>query len=202
MNKLFLGSNSESRKVLLKNASISFTVIGHNADESSVDKLLPFEQKVLAIARLKMEHVFLPSLKEDNKVFVLTADTMGKSAEGQVYGKPQNKKEAIKILHSLSCQRHTTATGFCIDKKKYYDGAWITEKRIEKVVAASYLFNVPENWIDRYLEHSWAMKASSAIAIEGYGEQFLKNITGSYTTVMGLPMFELRQALEEIGFFK
>jgi len=69
------------------------------------------------------------------------------------------------------------------------------------VVEAGYRFVIPDHWIDRYLEHSWAMIASGAIAVEFYGAQFLQWIDGSYTTVMGLPMFELRQDLEKLGFF-
>ena len=45
------------------------------------------------------------------------------------------------------------------------------------------------------------MQASNAIAIEGCGGQFLQWVRGSYTTIVGLPMFELREALEEIGFY-
>ncbi|MDZ4154758.1 Maf family protein, partial [Methylicorpusculum sp.] len=64
-----------------------------------------------------------------------------------------------------------------------------------------FLFVVEDTAIDYYLDNSIGMGTSNAIAIEGFGEQFLKKITGSYSTVIGLPLFEVRQALDELGFF-
>jgi septum formation protein len=198
--KLLLGSNSDSRKILLKNALIPFQVVGHTADESSVCPTLPFPENILAIAQLKMEHVALPEGKEGDVVFVLTADTMGENAEGKVHGKPKDRNDAIAKIKALT-DEYTTATAFCLHKKVCKNGTWQIEQKIEKIVTARYTFTIPNNWIDRYLKHSWGLKASGAIAIENYGEQFLERIDGSYTAVMGLPMFELREALEEIGFY-
>jgi predicted house-cleaning NTP pyrophosphatase (Maf/HAM1 superfamily) len=69
------------------------------------------------------------------------------------------------------------------------------------VVTADYVFDVPDAWLDIYLEKSRGLVASGAIAIEEFGSQFLKTVHGSYTTIVGLPMYELREALEKIGFF-
>jgi predicted house-cleaning NTP pyrophosphatase (Maf/HAM1 superfamily) len=44
------------------------------------------------------------------------------------------------------------------------------------------------------------MVSCGAGRIEDFGENFLKSVNGSYTTILGLPMFELRRALKEIGF--
>lgn len=198
--KLLLGSNSDSRKILLKNALIPFEEIGHTADESSVCPTLPFPENVLAIAQLKMSHVVLPKAEEGDIIFVLTADTMGENAEGKVHGKPKDRNDAIVKIKALT-DEYCTATAFCLHKKIFKNGAWKIEQKIEKIVTARYTFIIPNNWIDRYLEHSWGLKASGAIAIEHYGEQFLERIDGSYTAVMGLPMYELREALEEIGFY-
>ena len=67
---------------------------------------------------------------------------------------------------------------------------------------ADYVFEVPEEWIDIYLEKSVGLRASGAIAIEDFGEQFLKSVSGSYSAIVGLPMFELREALSQLGFFE
>jgi septum formation protein len=198
--KLFLASGSASRKILLTEAKVPFEVIKQDADESEVDPSLPFEQLVLAIAQHKMKHAQLPEGKEGDVVVVLTADTMGHGTDGIVHGKPKDRDDAIAKIKGLT-NPYTTATGFCLEKKEFKDGIWQTTKIIEQVVTARYSFLIPDNWIDRYLKNSWGAKCSGAIAIENYGEQFLDTINGSYTTVKGLPMFELRQALEEIGFY-
>jgi septum formation protein len=68
-------------------------------------------------------------------------------------------------------------------------------------VPAEYTFDIPDIWIDIYLAKSIGMQTAGAIAVEGYGAQFLKIVDGSYPSIVGLPMFQLRQALEEVGFF-
>ena len=199
-NKLYLGSTSKSRQMLLKEALIPFEMVGHRADEEEVDRSLPFKELLAAIARHKMDYVVLPAMHDGGHVFVLTADSMGIDGDGVVHGKPKDKEDAIKKIKALG-EQSTTATAFCLDKKVFKDGIWQVETRIEKCVEATYKFVVPDNWIERYLEHSWAMIASGAIAIELYGNQFLQSVNGSYSTIVGLPMYELREALEEIGFY-
>lgn len=92
-------------------------------------------------------------------------------------------------------------TAFCLDKKIWRAGKWEVDKRIQKAVSAEYIFNIPDAWINIYLKNSLGLSASNAIAVEGFGAQFLEVIKGSYTTIVGLPMYEIRQALEEVGFF-
>ncbi len=198
---LLLGSTSQSRQMLLKEALIPFEVVGHGADEDTVDRSLPFDQLLQEIARLKMDHVVLPGAGlEGEFIFILTADSMGKDANGNVHGKPKNEEAAREKIRALA-KKSTTGTAFCIDKRVFKNGQWVLEKRIEKCVLSQYEFVVPENWIDRYLRHSWAMIASGAIAIELYGNQFLKSVDGSYSAIVGLPMAEVREALEELCFF-
>ncbi len=198
---LYLASSSRSRQMLLQESLIPFVVIGHEADEDAVDQTLPFNERLQEIARKKMEHAVLPVLSSDAVIFVLAVDTMGQDSKGTVHGKPKDREDAIKKIKTLG-KSSTTATAFCLDKKQWIDGRWQIVTRIEQVVETRYRFVVPDEWLDRYLEHSWAMIASGAIAVELYGAQFLEWIDGSYSGVVGLPMYELRQALERIGFFE
>jgi len=186
--------------MLLKEALIPFEVIGHSADEEKVDRALPFKELLKEIARYKMEHVTLLDGKEGDVVFVLTADSMGHDKDGVVHGKPKDREDALRKIKTLS-EKSTTATAFCLDRKIFKEGRWHVDKRIERCVEAYYKFNIPAHWVDRYLEHSWALIASGAIAVELYGTQFLEWVEGSCSTIVGLPMFEVREALEEVGFF-
>jgi len=198
---LYLASSSRSRQVLLEEARIPFECIGHGADEEAADRALPFLGLLQQIARDKMDYALLkPGMYEGQEIFVLSADSMGYDAQGVVHGKPTDREDAIKKIKSLG-DKAVTGTAYCLDKKRWNGSSWIVIERQERVVEAGYRFVIPDHWIDRYLEHSWAMIASGAIAVEFYGAQFLEWIDGSYTTVMGLPMFELRQDLEKLGFF-
>lgn len=198
---LFLGSGSKVRHILLEQARIPFKVVDHTANESLVAHTT-LQETVVKIARLKMDHVVLPAVNEGDFVFVLTADSMGASADGLLHGKPKDREDAIKKLHALSGSACTTATGFCIEKRLFSNGIWHVVAVHEQAVTACYEFHVPNTWLDRYLRYSWGMKASGAIAVEFYGMQFLQSVTGSYSAIMGLPLFEVREALERFGFFE
>ncbi len=198
---LYLASTSRSRQVLLQEAHILFECIGHGADEEAADRSMSFPDLLQQIARDKMDHALLqPGTHEGQEIFVLSADSMGYDAQGVIHGKPTDREDAIKKLKSLG-EKAVTGTAYCLDKKRWDGNTWVMLERQERVIESRYRFVIPDQWIDRYLEHSWAMIASGAVAVEFYGAQFLEWIDGSYSAVMGLPMFELRQDLEKLGFF-
>jgi len=198
---LLLGSKSQSRQQLLSEARIPFTVVSQDANETACDWNLPLVQLVEQIALYKMQHVQLPTGNKGEYCFVLTADTLSQDADGKINGKPTDKTDAIaKIKAARSGSQLCTA--FCLDKRIWHKNAWEVDQRIQKAVSAEYIFNIPDQWIEVYLKNSLGLSASNAIAVEGFGAQFLQVVHGSYSTIVGLPMFELRQALEELGFFK
>lgn len=202
MKTLFLGSKSESRKMLLTQAHIPFVIVEQEADEAQCDWNLPLEQAVASIAAHKMNHVILPKGAQGDVCFVLTADTLSIDANGKLNGKPMDRQDAIKKIQLNRRRSNRLATAFCLEKRLYKNNAWVAERRIERVVGASYIFDIPDDWIDIYFEKTIALKASGAVAVEEYGTQFLQAIEGSYSTIIGLPMFELREALTELGFFE
>lgn len=199
-NILHLASQSYSRQQLLKESEIPFTLLAQDADESACDWTLPLDKLVASISLYKMNHAILPEGKEGDVLFVLTGDTLSQDANGVIQGKPVDREDAIaKIKQARGGTKLCSA--FCLDKKEYKDGEWNLAERIHEVVHSEYLFYVPDNWIDRYLEKSIGLSCSNAIAVELFGAQFLKYIRGSYSTIVGLPMYELREALERMGFF-
>jgi septum formation protein len=199
---LYLGSKSQSRQMLLREVQIPFILADQSADETACDWTLPLSQVVAHIARYKMDHVILPHASNDEAhCFVLTADTLSQNSFGEIHGKPIDVADAVAKIKSAREGMQLLSTAFCLDLKEWHDNAWHTKKRIERVVSATYEFIIPDVWIDIYLQKSWGLSASNAIAIEGFGGQFLKNISGSYSTIVGLPLFEVREALEELGFF-
>lgn len=199
-NTLLVGSKSPSRQMLLNLAQIPFTLIGQNADETLCDWALPLPEIVAHIARFKMEHVQLPVGHDGQICFVLTADTLSQDKNGTVQGKPVNRDDAIAKIKSAR-DGSDLCTAFCLDKKIWCRGQWELIERIEHVAHAEYLFNIPDEWIDIYLEKSIALNAAGAIAVEEFGAQFLQLVHGSYSGIIGLPLFELREALEKLGFF-
>lgn len=201
MNILLLGSKSRSRQELLKESEIPFALAEQDADESKCDWGLPLTKLVRTLALYKMESTILPEEAEEGDIiFVLTADTLSQDKDGTIQGKPKSREDAVAKIRGAR-EGSRLATAFCLDRKIFKNGAWLVDERIEEVVVSEYLFYVPEYWLERYIEDSRTFTSSNAIAVEVYGSQFLKEVNGSYSTIVGLPMFEVREALDKLGFF-
>ncbi len=199
-NILLLASQSLSHRRLLADINIPFVLLDQCADESACDWGLPLPQLVESIAKHKMDQVIMPKGVAGQEAYVLTADTLTQDANGNLLGKPGTKENALAMLKAVSPGARV-GTVFCLDRKVYQFDAWQIKDRIITYVEARCVFAVPDHWVDRYLENSIALKASGAITVEGYGQQFFKELSGSYTTIQGLPLTELRQALEKLEFF-
>ncbi len=200
-NILLLGSTSQSRKMLLQEAKIPFTCVPQDADEAVCSVLPSLHDIVSAIALQKMNHVSMPMGKQGERAFVLTADTLSCDTAGIIHGKPTDREDALAKIRAARTGISLCTTAFCLDRRLWLDGTWHIEERHAEYVESRYAFIVPEHWLETYLEYSYGFRASGAIAIEHFGEQFLRVMHGSYTTVIGLPMVELREALEKLGFF-
>ena len=201
-NILYFGSKSQPRRMLLDESQIPFVTVDQNADESQCDWGLPLPQLVLSIALYKMQHVVLPAGNNEGDIcFVLTADTMSHDKRGKIHGKPVDRDDAIAKIQAAK-DGSFLCTAFCLDRKVWKNGGWVIEDRIAEIVSAEFMFIIPDNWVDIYLEKTPFLDVSGGIAVEKYGNQFLQTVQGSYSTIIGLPLFELRQALEKLGFFK
>ncbi len=108
MKKIILASSSPRRKQLLKILGLPFIVVSSNIEEKLDTKLLPREQVEL-LSRQKAEAVG----KKFDDALILAADTMV-SYKGKLFGKPEDKEDAKKMLGQLSGTQHTIVTGFTI----------------------------------------------------------------------------------------
>ncbi len=201
-NILYLGSKSASRQMLLQESRIPFTIVGQDADETVCDWALPLPQLVLSIALHKMQHAVLPPGTMDGDIcFVLTADTMSHDKSGNINGKPVDRADAVAKIKSAR-DGSFLCTGFCLDKKIWRQGKWEIVERITDVVSADFLYYISDEWIDYYLDNTPFLDVSGAMAVEHFGNQFLKKVNGSYSTIIGLPLFEVRTGLEKLEFFE
>lgn len=198
---LYIASNSASRKKLLSEAGIPFRVITQDADESLVKKNQVLSDIVVQIAMLKMQHANIPVGKADGDIcFMVTADTLGLTMNGRILCKPVDRKDAISMLIDAR-PGALTATGFCLRKLQWQHGAWIILQEVIDFDQAQSIFDVPDEFIDFYLDSIPFLTVSGAISIEGIGGQFVKSIDGSYEAIVGLPMFKIRESLFAMGFY-
>ena len=202
---LYLASQSRGRRNLLETAQIPHQVIEHKSDECGFEGTRSFEKYVLAIAKHKMEHVVLPNSEkiESDEIFVLTADTLMRTSETKkILGKPKDKDHAKSMLKLLCKEKIELVTACCLDKKIFIDDFCKTIEKEHWTNTSFIEFCVEKDFREIYLEKlPQAMGACGAGIIEDFGMNFLKTIKGSYSSVIGLPLFELREKLQKLGFF-
>ena len=124
--------------------------------------------------------------------WVIGADTIVVLGE-TILGKPKDTAEAAEMLHRLSGQPHRVITGFCIhDLRKNKEGvqAVATEVRFKRLTATE---------IEKYIAVGESMDKAGAYAVQGVGAYLVDSMTGSYTNVVGLPLCQTVEMMEEMG---
>ncbi|AXK60283.1 Maf family protein [Candidatus Chromulinivorax destructor] len=198
---LHIASNSASRKRLLEQAHIPFVVIEQDADELQVDQTQELSQVVMQIAQLKMVHAKFPAGQTEGQLlFVLTADTLGLTLNGRILYKPVDRADAISMLQESRLGTRTI-TGFYLQKLVWQNNNWVVDQEVVDYEDSTSVFDVADEFLDFYLDTIPFLSVSGAISIEGIGGQFLKSVNGSYESIIGLPMFKIRKALFEFGFY-
>lgn len=199
---LYLASQSSSRRELLELSKIPFTVINQDADEMACDLVNGLEAAVMDIALSKMNHAQVPAgTAEGDICLVLTSDTLVEDADGALCGKPVDRDDAVAMLRNAR-RGSRVATAFCLDKKIWRNGTWEILDRITQVVGARYCINIPDDFLEKYFDQIVVYNCAGACFIEGFGMQFVEYIDGSYSAIVGLPVFEVRAALHKMGFFE
>jgi septum formation protein len=203
--QLYLASQSGSRQLILKEALIPFKLINHSYDEESVPFKGNFEEYVMTIATGKNESIATEMIDASfETAFIVTADTLIQSTvTGEILAKPLNKEHAIDMIRTISKGTIIVATAMVVRKLERIDvHAFRETARKNVVVSIPIEFSIPENRIADYFANSpSAMVASGACTVEEFGHQFMKSMNGSFTGAQGIPAFELREALEELGFY-
>ncbi|MGA9530426.1 MAG: Maf family protein [Candidatus Babeliales bacterium] len=199
---LLLGSTSQSRQSILTFGRIPFTLLKQQADETKCDWTVSLRGIVESIASYKMEQLIMPEREKGTVEYVLTADTLSSNGRGTICGKPKDEADAIAMITLGREGKMKTGTAFCLEKRvSLGNGGWETVERILNYAEGEYIFNVPDEWVASYLRYSIAYSAASAIGIESYGNMFLERVEGSYTAIRGLPLYEVRVALQQLGYF-
>jgi len=188
--------------MLLDEICMPYKLLKQTADESSCDWGLPIQKLVTSIAHLKMDHVILPEPGQDGQViFVVTADTVSQDYEGNNFGKPVDLQDAYRMVRILR-NGSLVGTGFCVAKFCVKNGAWVKIDYRQGYAQARCKFDVPEAFLETYFkQHPVSLRAAGGMAVEQFGLQFFKEINGSFTAIVGLPLYELRAALTELGFY-
>ncbi|KKT23538.1 MAG: Nucleotide-binding protein implicated in inhibition of septum formation [candidate division TM6 bacterium GW2011_GWF2_43_87] len=199
--ELLLASFSPIRQQLLREARIAFKSVGHSFDETLIDQQGHHGAVVKMLAQCKARSVNLDTSGDADAVIVVAADTLVADSNGVLFGKPRDYDHAVEVLKQIRGGARVV-TGVCCRRLERRAKAWVLVSERCEVVGADVQLDLPDAWIPVYLSgHKDFLFTAGALAVEGFGAQFVKGIQGSYTAVLGLPMVEVRLMLEELGFF-
>ena len=191
LSKIILASKSKVRKEILDKHNISCEVKPSNVDEDVVKESLIRESaspEIISknLAELKANKV---SLDQSDRL-VMGADSVIDLA-GELISKPENREEALIILKKLNGKKHNLISSVCISKNgsmvwNYTDKAELTMKTFTEEDLKIYLSKIPDE----------ALFAYNVYQIEGEGRNLFSDITGDKDTIMGLPVFKIKEYLE------
>lgn len=184
---IYLASQSPRRRKLLKQLNLKFKSFSVEMDEI----VLPNESPSKVVLRLSKEKMNLAK-KKVNKGIIITADTIV-VLNKNIIGKPVNKKDAYRILKTLSGKTHTVYTGYSI-----YN--FSNNKSITELEKTSVTFReLTDQEIKEYISGGSPMDKAGAYGIQDdFGAVFIKKINGCYYNVVGLPLSRVYHALLRI----
>ena len=184
---VILASTSPRRRELLALLGIAFEIIPPVAEEIPSPGLSPREQakqfaldKALSIARRHPDDL------------VLGSDTVIE-IDGTLVGKPQDLDDAETMLRQLRGRSHQVHTGIAL----IYEAAYVTIVHVETALVRMTPFTDQE--LRRYLETGESLGKAGAYSIQGEAARFIEKIEGDYPTIVGLPLRQTADLLEQQG---
>ncbi|HOW16210.1 MAG TPA: Maf family protein [bacterium] len=184
-----LASSSPRRIHMLKEQGYSFSVVKPQTNEAC--KVKDPVKNALAVSLRKAKCV---ALKNPNKL-VVSADTIV-VLNKTLLGKPLNKDHALKMLKSLNNKSHKVITAFHL---VIYKDKKLKVIKAKAVTSKVFFGNFLDAEYKSYIRTKEPMDKAGAYAIQGIGAKFVSKVLGSYTNVVGLPLFELAKSLEKAG---
>ena len=185
--RFILASASPRRIELLSLLGLRFEIIPSHVDETFMQGETPREH-VLRLSREKAEK----AAAAHPDAWVMGADTIV-IINGEVLGKPRSPDEAKEMLGKLSGRVHTVFTGFSVTKRSH-------SILVRDTVESSVRFReIPDDEMAWYVESEEPYDKAGGYAVQGMGAFFIKEIHGSYTNVMGLPLCEVVDVLKGVG---
>ncbi len=198
-NRIYLASRSPRRRELLKQIGINFEVLimrSFPTVRADVDETPrpgePPGDYVTRIASNKAMTGWTRALERRlPRLPVLGADTTV-TLDGEIIGKPANTEDAAKILRKLSGREHEVFSAVAVAMNDN-----VTSKLSSSRVRFAELSDL---LIQDYVDTGEPMDKAGAYGVQGKAAAFIAEINGSYSGIMGLPLFETAQLLKLVGF--
>lgn len=189
-NRVYLASASPRRQQLLEQVDIAFTVIKPEIDESQLGEDDPktLTQRLAYWKALDARNRVLPNEPDD--IPIVAADT-AVAISNQILGKPDNGDHAREMLTLLSNRTHEVYSSICVMHADFTES--VTQ------VSSVTFRKLSEAEITSYWRSGEPRDKAGAYAIQGRAARFISHLSGSYSGVMGLPLYELMGIMDKIS---
>ena len=186
-NPLVLASVSPRRKELLTQIGIPFESVDSGIEETAHARLSPVELACrIAVRKAESVQHLYPQR------WILGADTIV-VLKNKVFGKPRDTRECREMLFSLSGRNHRVITGFCL-----MDPGGVSV-HVEAVTTMVKVKKMSEAEIEAYIKTGEPFGKAGGYAIQAIGSFMIEHIKGSYTNVVGLPVYGVINAMITCG---
>lgn len=206
--QVILASASPRRKELLEQLGFSVKVIPSNVEEKRRDgeepemyvkrlareKVLNVVQRVQATQapQTELARALRQTQREEPARWVVGADTVV-VLESHIFEKPTDTHDAFEMLLRLEGREHEVITGFCVyDLKKNKEG-------LQAVRTGVTFKSMSKTEIERYISVGEGTDKAGAYAVQGVGAYLVERIDGSYSNVVGLPLCQVVEMMQEMG---
>ena len=186
---IYLASQSPRRAELLRQIGVDFKVYATDIDERVNAGESP-EAYVSRLAQSKARVAAAEIGTSHSDWVVLAADTTI-AIDGDIIGKPEDAAHCHCILHRLSGREHQVLTAVAVATRDRIE-CRLTHNRVTFRALA-------EHEVQRYCATSEPMDKAGAYAIQGKAAIFIERLEGSYSAVMGLPLCETAELLQDAG---
>lgn len=185
MANLILASSSPRRRELLQQLGLKFSVFSPNVDES----VLLDEQAEVYVQRLAQSKA-TAVLSQFGDACVIAADTT-LVIDDMIIGKPESKQHAFHIWSLLSGRKHEVLTGVCV-ANVHCKQALVVRTSVE-------FQQLSLGDMENYWATGEPLGKAGGYAIQGIAAQYITRIEGSYSNVVGLPLYETMQLLKAVN---
>lgn len=187
--RVILASASPRRFELLAQIGIPVRACPVDIDETPVEGELPVEL-AMRLALGKARRCMDDMIRNGTELTVIGSDTVV-DLDGEVLGKPGDKEQARSMLARLSGRKHKvhTAVAVVTGDAEFTD---VSTSLVEMAV-------LTDAEIQAYVETGEPLDKAGAYAIQGLAARFIKSLQGSYSGVMGLPLYETSKLLAQCG---
>ena len=196
-NIIYLASKSPRRRELLRQIGVQYELLMMREQSPRIDvdeaplrdeSAHAYVQRIVllkaAMAMKVMRERRLPARP------ILTADTTV-TIDGDVLGKPVDRDDAVRMLKRLGGQSHQVLTAIAVT----------VDREVKHVLSTSFVSfaTLSDDEIKRYVDSGEPMDKAGGYAVQGLAARFITKLSGSYSGVMGLPLYETTALLRQCG---